>query len=197
MIFESIITLGYFGVFLLVVALNLIPFTSPSNLVLAGVIVYFTDMHPAAIAIIVAIGATLSKFCHFYLSTFLGKRFNHKKTKLGKYSRILGRWKTLGTFIAAASPIPDDPVVIPLGLMRFDALKFIIAYFVGKIMITFLGAYGVKVVEVRIETLLGDKTTFIASIILSILAITVLYKIDPSKIREYLSKIGRYMGIKH
>ena len=193
MIIGSLIALGYVGIFILVFAINLIPFASPSNLVLAGALVYFTNMHPAIVALTVAVSATLAKLSHFYLATYFGKRVNHKTPRLGRYSEILGRWGALGAFIAAASPIPDDPVVIPLGLMRFDALKFVTAYFIGKALITLLGAYGVRVVEVEIETLLGNEASIIGSAILSILAITVLLKMDPSRVREYLSRAQRFL----
>jgi len=185
---EFVTSYGYLGILLLVVAINLIPFASPSNLVLAGAIVYFTSMNPAIIAALVAVGATLGKLVHFCLASLLGKHIS-PTGRLGKYGRVVGRWGTLGAFVAAATPIPDDPVVIPLGLMRFDTAKFLVAYFFGKLAITFVGAYGVKVVEVELETLLGNQASIAGSVILSILAVTILIKADPSKIKRGISRL--------
>ena len=44
-------------------------------------------------------------------------------------------------FIAAASPIPDEPIVIPLGLMKYNPAKFFTAYFLGKLTIAVAGAF--------------------------------------------------------
>jgi membrane protein DedA with SNARE-associated domain len=46
--------------------------------------------------------------------------------------RLLGRYGAIGAFIAAVSPIPDDIVYIPLGLAKYNPLKFAIATFLGK-----------------------------------------------------------------
>lgn len=190
MTIEFLTSYGYLGILLLVIAINLLPFASPSNLVLAGAIVYFTAMNPAAIAFLVAIGATSAKLIHFYIAAILGKRINYSNDKMGKYSKMLGQWGALGAFIAAATPIPDDPVVIPLGLMRYDSLKFAVSYFLGKLTITLLGAYGAKVAAVRLEMLFGNSVSIVGSVILSILAITILLKMDPSQIRKYVSRLS-------
>ena len=63
---------GYVGILILVTAINLLPFASPSNLVLAGVIVYFTAMNPFAVALVVAAGATLAKLVHFRVAFAVG-----------------------------------------------------------------------------------------------------------------------------
>jgi membrane protein DedA with SNARE-associated domain len=187
---EFLTSYGYLGILILVTAINLLPFASPSNLILAGAIVYFTAMNPIAIALLVAIGATSAKLIHFYVAATLGKRVNYSNDKMSKYSKILGQWGALGAFIAAATPIPDDPVVIPLGLMRYSSLKFAVSYFFGKLMITLLGAYGVKVASIGLDTLFGNSASIVGSIILSILAVTILLKTDPSRIRGYISRFS-------
>jgi hypothetical protein len=41
-----------------------------------------------------------------------------------------------------------------------------------------------------LESLLGDNTTIIGSIILSILAVTIILRTDPSNLQAYISKFG-------
>ncbi len=189
LIIEPLLSYGFLGVLLLIVAINLLPFASPSNLILAGAIVYFTAMNPLAVAFIVAVGATVAKLVHYFIAAALGKRVNYSNGKLGKYSKILGQWGALGAFIAAATPIPDDPVIIPLGMIRYDSVKFAASYFLGKLLITLVGAYGMKVAATRLETYFGNSASIIGSLILSVLAVTILLKTDPSKIQGYLSKL--------
>jgi membrane protein DedA with SNARE-associated domain len=54
------------------------------------------------------------------------------KGKMIPLQRLLGRYGAIGAFIAAVSPIPDDIVYIPLGLAKYNPLKFAIATFLGK-----------------------------------------------------------------
>jgi membrane protein DedA with SNARE-associated domain len=187
--FGFLMSYGYLGILLLVLAINLIPFASPSNLVLAGAVAYFTTINPIAVALIVAIAATLAKLVHYSIAALFGKRMNHSKGKLSKYSQMIGKWGVLGAFIAAATPIPDDPIVIPLGLMRYDFWKFAISYFLGKMTITLLGAYGARAAAINFETLFGNSTAIIASAIVSAVIVSILFKMDPSQIRMYMSKL--------
>ena len=49
-------------------------------------------------------------------------------------------------FIAAASPVPDDPLIVYVGLTKYNTMKFIVSYFIGKVAVTIAGAligYGV------------------------------------------------------
>ena len=179
-------SIGYVGILILATAINLLPFASPSNLVLAGVIAYFTAMSPFAVALLVAAGATAAKLVHFRVASAVGSRVDD--SKLGKYGRLLRDWGALGVFVAAATPIPDDPIVIPLGLMRYSTVKFAAAYFLGKVIITLIGAYTAKSATLALESLLGGSTMIVGSIILSILAVTIVLKTDPSNLQAYISK---------
>jgi len=178
---------GYAGILILATAINLLPFASPSNLVLAGVIVYFTALNPFAVALLVAAGATAAKLVHFRVASAVGSRVDD--SKFGKYSRLLRDWGALGAFVAAATPIPDDPIVIPIGLMRYSTVKFGAAYFLGKVSITLIGAYTADNAVLALKSLLGDNTTITGSIILSILAVTIILKTDPSNLQAYISKL--------
>jgi membrane protein DedA with SNARE-associated domain len=187
MILETLMSLGYIGILALVIAINLLPFASPSNLVLAGVIVYFTGMNPLAVALLVAAGATVAKLVHFRVAAAVGSRVD--ESKFGKYGKLLRNWGALGAFVAAATPIPDDPIVIPLGLMKYNIVKFGVSYFLGKLTITLIGAYTARSASLALANLLGDNTAIIGSIVLSILVVTVLMKTDPSNLRSYVSKL--------
>ncbi|MHA3963564.1 MAG: hypothetical protein AM325_008480, partial [Candidatus Thorarchaeota archaeon SMTZ1-45] len=70
----EMISQGYLGLFIICFAINMIPFLSPSNMVLAGAAVLtlsiLTPMglvEAVIIGIIVAITATLAKLIHFYV----------------------------------------------------------------------------------------------------------------------------------
>ena len=75
-LFEDVLmTYGYLGVFAVSIALNLLPFTSPSNLIIAGAVAFlFPAMNPILIGLTVAIAASLSKTAHYYVASYVGTR---------------------------------------------------------------------------------------------------------------------------
>lgn len=150
-IFELIIEMisqGYVGLFIICFAINMIPFLSPSNMVLAGAAVLtFSILSPIGlteailIGIIVAITATMAKLIHFYIVR--GSRVilsEERLRSLDSEKQRVEKWGALALFIAAASPVPDDPLIVYVGLTKYNPVKFLISYFTGKVVVTIAGA---------------------------------------------------------
>lgn len=179
---ENLLALGYVGIFIFSLALNLIPFMGPSNLVISGLAgSLLPSFSPLLVGLIVALGASTAKTIHFGLSFFAGNIIRRRKKtetsnnniKRGPRSHKLGM---IALFIAAATPVPDDPIVIPLGLMRFSPIKFFIAFFTGKVIITVAGAYFGQKFSLTLEEYLGQNATIIISVISTILITIALIK---------------------
>jgi membrane protein YqaA with SNARE-associated domain len=181
---------GYLGIFALMFIINLVPFASPSNMVMAGLIVILIPQaNPVTIASITALSASAAKILHYYTAYFLGSRITpHHSERFSQYRKLLHRWAMLGVFLAAASPIPDDPVVIPLGLMRYSVIRFFASYLVGKLLVCLAGAYTARYIQVSLETFTGRPEQIALSILLSILALSIIIKSNPSSIQEWAKK---------
>jgi len=99
---------------------------------------------PATLVVLgflVALGATLAKSIHYLITFFVSKHLKEKQRQhLEAESLKVKRWAFLLLFLAAATPIPDEPVVIPLGLLKYSPVKFFSAFFMGKLSITVVGA---------------------------------------------------------
>ncbi len=144
----DMISQGYLGLFVICFAINMIPFLSPSNMVLAGAAVLtFSIFGPVGmlesvlIGIIVALTATLAKLIHFYVVR--GSRAVLSKDRLKSLDaerERVEKWGALALFIAAASPVPDDPLIVYVGLTRYNPVKFTVSYFIGKVAVTIAGA---------------------------------------------------------
>jgi membrane protein YqaA with SNARE-associated domain len=142
------ISQGYVGLFIICFAINMIPFLSPSNMVLAGAAVLtFSILGPVGlteailIGIIVAITATMAKLIHFYIVR--GSRVilsEERLRSLDSEKQRVEKWGALALFIAAASPVPDDPLIVYVGLTKYNPVKFLISYFTGKVVVTIAGA---------------------------------------------------------
>ena len=150
-IFEFItdmISQGYLGLFIICFAINMIPFLSPSNMVLAGAAVLtFSILGPVGIpeavliGVIVAITATLAKLIHFYVVRGSRVILSEERLKsLDSERERVKKWGALALFIAAASPVPDDPLIVYVGLTRYNTVKFLVSYFTGKVAVTISGA---------------------------------------------------------
>jgi len=133
---------GYFGLFIICFIINMIPFLSPSNMVLAGAaMLLLPGFNPILVGVIVAIAATSAKLIHFFVVR--GSRLvlsEERLQSLDAEKTRVEKWGALAVFIAAASPVPDDPLIVYVGLTKYNTVKFTISYFIGKVAVTIAGA---------------------------------------------------------
>ena len=91
-------------------------------------------------------------------------------------------------FAVATTPLPDEPVVIPLGLMKYNPAKFFVAYFLGKLLISVLGAYLGQWVVVNFKEWLTPEMMIVISVVLTVIVTVVLFKVDFKKLVEKILK---------
>lgn len=166
---------------------GIIPFAGPSNLFVASnwaLVLGTTD--PAtlvAIGFLVALGASCAKSVHYMVTFFVSKHLSEKRReRLDKDAQKVRRWAFLLLFAAAATPIPDEPIVIPLGLMKYNPAKFFAAFFFGKLSITVAGAFLGAWTGQRFSEFLSPEVTIAISIVLTVVVTVILLKVDVSKI---------------
>ena len=133
---------GYAGLFVACFIINMIPFLSPSNMVLAGLAALLMPwMHWVPIGVTVAVAAVLAKTIHYAVVRFSRKALSEQRLRSLDTERArVDKWGALALFIAAASPIPDDPLIVYTALAKYSAVKFIVSYFTGKVTVTLAGA---------------------------------------------------------
>jgi membrane protein DedA with SNARE-associated domain len=172
---------------------NLIPFAGPSNLLVASTAaIGLGTTDPVTlvfIGITVAIASALAKGIHYMVTFFVSGRLSEKRRqRLDADAVKVRRWAFPLLFIVAATPVPDEPVVIPLGLMKYSPAKFFTAYFLGKVAITIPGAFlGYEATELFSGVLSTDAMVVI-SIILTIVITIILFKVDFGKLAERFLK---------
>jgi len=167
--------------------INLVPFAGPSNLFIASTAALTVQSDPFSLGFLVALGATLAKSVHYVVTFFIGKHLGEKrKERIDTETLKIKRWAFFLLFAAAASPIPDEPVVVPLGLMKYSPAKFFAAFFSGKIIITIIGAsLGSWTGEV-FSPFISQEVLAVISITLTIVLTILLLKVDTAKIIEKL-----------
>lgn len=133
---------GYLGLVLVSFFGSLIPFVPfPSFLLLAAMSIG-NQFDPHALALISAVMTTAAKQVIFYISYGGRKIITEKMRKRIKpFERLVKRYGAVAAFVAAATPIPDDLVYIPLGLARYNPLRFFISTLAGKIVLGYVIVY--------------------------------------------------------
>ncbi len=179
--------------------LNMIPFAGPSNLFIASNAVVLLSLteptiisNPAiliAIGFAVAIGSSTAKSVHYIVTFFVGKRLKGKlRQRLDEDAAKVKKWAALLLFTAAATPIPDEPIVIPLGLMKYSPFKFFTAYFLGKLAVGIGGAFFGAWTGNALSEWLSPELMVVLSIILTIAVTIILLKVDFGKLAAKLFK---------
>ncbi len=179
----------YILLFFTALGFNLIPFAGPSNLLIASTAaIAFVNSDPltlVAIGLIIAIAAALAKGVHYMITFFVSGHLSEKRRqRLDTDAAKVKKWAFALLFIAAATPVPDEPIVIPLGLMKYSPAKFFTAYFLGKLSITVAGAFIGQEASNLFSGWLSPEAMIVISIVLTIMITVVLLKVDVSKLAE-------------
>ena len=172
--------------FLVAFGLNLIPFFGPSNLLIASTaaigMVNADATALLTIAFLIALAAALAKGIHYLITFFVSGHLSEKSQKrLDLEAGKIKRWAFLLLYLVAATPIPDEPVVIPLGLMKYSPPKFFLSYFLGKITITVAGAFLGSWVETNFSGLFSPIEMVALSIALTVVITIIMFKVDLGK----------------
>ena len=170
---------------------SLIPFVPlPGFLLLATMSIGNQyDLH--ILALVSAVSATAAKQIIFYVS-FKGRKIMSKKTlkRMRPFQRLVTKYGAAAAFVAAATPMPDDIIFVPLGLAKYNPKKFFISTLVGKIVlsysIVFLYHYlGLSVVEPLVKDLDNATPIYIGVIVFGIMmtvVIILLLRLDWARI---------------
>lgn len=185
---------GYLGAFLVSILGNFtIIFPVPYSLTiftLGGL-----GLNPFLLGMFSGLGASIGEFSAYFLGRGvsmlkLEKTYGERFKRIKKMVREYG---FLSVLLFAATPLPDDLVMIPLGIINYNLLLALIASFLGKmILCTFLGYAGMlswKGVSLYFESKpLGVTVSLVGIILASYLTV----RVDWLKlIREYQKTVER------
>ena len=133
---------GYLGLALVNFFGSLIPFVPVPSFLLLAAMSIGNQFDPHALALISAVTATAAKQIIFYIS-YGGRKIITEKTRkrIKPFERLVKRYGAAAAFVAAATPIPDDLIYIPLGLARYNPLRFFISTLAGKIVLGYVIVY--------------------------------------------------------
>ncbi len=170
---------GYAGAFLISIFGNFtiffpVPFT-------ITIYAFGATLNPLLLGLVCGIGSTIGE-ASAYLVGMGGRKVieGRFEERLESAKRLIERYGATIIFIFALLPLPDDVILIPLGVLRYDLKKALGAMFLGKtIMLTFVayaGRYSYTFVKDIFES--GGVFGGVASVALLVILLVAMMKID-------------------
>lgn len=182
---------GYLGILLISFLGSIIVFVPIPFFPVLVTAAFNKNLDPHIIALSSAIGSVVAKLIIFY-GSYYGRKILSSTTKkrMIPLQRLLSKYGWPGAFVAALTPIPDDIVYIPLGLAKYNPVKFAIATFAGKLILSEIIVWGsVFLGRPFIQSVVSETTDvryLVAGAVLSIIVLGILVyislKIDWAKI---------------
>ena len=182
---------GYIALTIISFFGSLIPFVPIPSFVVLATMAVGDQFNIHILAIVGAVTATLAKMIIFYVSYGGGKILSEKTRKRMKpFERLVKKYGGAAAFVAAATPIPDDLIYIPLGLAKYNPKRFFIATLTGKFVLSYiivLTAHfvGLSILDPLLVNVESTSTIYLGMIVFAvILTVTVilLLRLDWEKI---------------
>lgn len=182
---------GYLGLSLVSFFGSLIPFVPIPSFVLMATMAVGDQFNIHLLAIFSALTATAAKQIIFYIS-YGGARILSEKTRkrMKPFERLIKKYGGAAAFIAAATPIPDDLVYIPLGIAKYNPKRFFLATLSGKILLSYIIVLtshfvGLSLLEPILEQIEDPTPIYIGMIVFATVltaVVILLLRLDWAKV---------------
>jgi len=148
-------------------------------------------LDPFLVAVSGGLGSALGEFSGYVLG-YYGQAVlsEDRRRKMDYMMKIFQRYGFAGIFLFALTPLPDDLLFIPLGIMRYSFVKAFVPALLGKTLMCFILAFSGRLSIGVIKVVFGEGG-WLATIVTSaflIIIIVAIFRIDWEKVFE------KYMG---
>ena len=188
---ELVTVYGYVGAFLVCILGNISIFIPiPFALI---VYAFGSTLNPLLLGLVSGLGSTIGEMVS-YLLGWGGRKIIESRygSRLDAAKKLIERYGALSVFLIALLPVPDDLLLIPLGMMKYDIKKTFIAMLLGKtimcILLAYAGAFSFSYLRDIFAS--GGVVGGIASAVLLAIIIIAMLKIDWAKMLENKSITG-------
>lgn len=185
---------GYLGIFL-------ISFLGASSIFfpIPYTVIIFTlgglqtgGFEPLWIAVAAGIGSTVGEFSGYLVGLggrkAIGERY---KKKMDFLMRVFKKFGSVVIFLFALTPLPDDLLFIPLGVMRYNLIRAFIPALIGKFCMNLIVAYSGRFSIQIIRNIFGVDSDWVTAVIgmalaivLLIIVFIIMFKVDWEKYLE-------------
>jgi len=159
--------IGYVGLALVNFFGSLIPFVPLPSFIFLATMAAGEKFNIHYLAIISAVCATAAKQIIFLIS-YEGRRIINESTRkrIRPFERLVKRYGAAAAFVAAATPIPDDLIYVPLGLAKYNPVRFFISTLAGKLVLSYVVVliahfFGMNYVEPFLENIKDPMVVYV------------------------------------
>ena len=182
---------GYLSLSLVNFFGSLVPFVPLPGFLLLATMSVGDQFNLHLLALLSAFTATAAKQIIFYVS-YGGRKIINEKTRkrMRPFERLVKRYGAGAAFFAAATPIPDDLVYVPLGLAKYNPKRFFIATLTGKIVLSYVIVFtshylGLSLIEPFLENIDDATPVYVGIIIFGVMmtaVVVLLLRLDWQRI---------------
>lgn len=155
-----------------------------------------TGLDPFLLGLLTGLGAFIGEMSGYVLGRWGSTRFQAAKPaqyealkKILNYRPRLVGWLL---FIFSLTPMPDDVLFIPLGMLRYSIWKLIWPAVLGKVgaglIITYSGSYVLRPLLTQPPTSLTSILGQVGSLVATLLVIYTIFKVDWTRTMHRLLK---------
>jgi len=179
---QTVYTYGYAGAFFISIFGNFTIFF-PVPYILT-VYAFGATLNPILLGLVCGAGSTIGEFSAYLIGRG-GRRVVDERygERLETAKLLVQRYGMTIIFLFAILPLPDDLILIPLGMLRYSLKKAMTAMFVGKTIMCTAVAYAGRYSYSFIKDVFASSGLLggVASTVLLALIVVALLKVDWTK----------------
>jgi len=166
---------GYLGIFLISLIGSMSIFIPIPSAVVIFALGGLEIFDPFWIAVAAGLGSAIGEFSGYLIGMGSRKVINEKyKKKIDFVVKLFKKYGSIAIFLFAFSPLPDDLLFIPLGLMRYSLVRAFIPALIGKFTSNLVIAYSGRFSLQIIRDIFGGEGEGISAIVGTVLGFVLL-----------------------
>jgi len=180
---------GYLGIFLISLLGAMSIFVPIPYTVVIFILGGLPSFDPLLIAVAAGAGAAIGEFSGYLIGMGGRKVISEKyKKKMDFLTKLFKKLGPIAIFVFALTPLPDDLLFIPLGVMRYGLLQAFVPALIGKFFSNLIIAYSGRLSLEIVKSLFGvegEGTSLligtIIGIVLLVIVFIIMFKVDWEK----------------
>ena len=184
---------GYLGAFFISLIGSMSVFVPIPYTIIIFTMGGISTFEPIWIAVAAGLGSSVGEFSGYLIGVGGRKVISDKyRKKMDFLMKLFKKYGPIAIFVFALTPLPDDLLFIPLGVMRYSLLRAFIPALLGKffsnLIIAYSGRWSLEIIS-SLFGLDGEGSSLIVGtligLLLMIIVIIIMFKLDWEK---YFSK---------
>jgi membrane protein YqaA with SNARE-associated domain len=180
---------GYLGIFLISLFGAMSIFVPIPYAVVIFILGGLQTFNPLLIAVAAGVGSTIGEFSGYLIGAGGRKVISNKyKKKMNFLVKLFNKYGAVVIFIFALTPLPDDLLFIPLGVMRYSLLRAFVPALLGKFLSNLIIAYSGRLSLEIVKNIFGVEGEgmslvigTIIGVVLLVIVFVIMFKVDWEK----------------